>query len=55
MSIDTAIKAAQENMDRYVSSEKDPAQYNISVALRNIAEAVKKLQRDIDIVKAGMK
>lgn len=55
MSAVTAIRAAQDNIANHVSPQRDPALYNISVALLNLAKAIQELQADVDEVNRRVK
>jgi hypothetical protein len=55
MSIQDAIRAAEDNVQNHVSAERDPVMYNVSVALLNIARALQRLQNDVDGIERRQK
>jgi|GEM_PF-6302657 len=55
MSVHDPIRAADDNIQNHVSAERDPAMYNMSVALLNIARALQKLQNDVDVMGRELK
>jgi hypothetical protein len=55
MSLNDAIRAAEDNIANHASSNRDPALYNISIALLNIAKALKRLQSDVDDIHSRVK
>ena len=46
-----AVEACNENMTTYTSATKDPALFNVSLALKGIAAALERLESDIEEVK----
>lgn len=55
MSIIDAINAAEDNIQNHVSAKKDPATYNLSVALLHIARGLQRLQNDVDDLDRDLK
>lgn len=50
MSIQDAINAANDNIQNYVSAQRDPVMFNVNIALLNIAEGIQRLSKDLDKV-----
>lgn len=55
MPIHKAKKAAQENLNRFIDSHKEPAMFNVNVALFNIAEGIEKVLSRVDDLEKRIK
>jgi hypothetical protein len=55
MAIQDAVKAAEDNINNHVSAHRDPAAYNVSVALLNIAQAIQRMESDVGDIERNVK
>ncbi|MEQ1523267.1 MAG: hypothetical protein ABL936_18530 [Aestuariivirga sp.] len=51
ISLQKAIEGMDENMTRYTSAKKDPALFNISLALKTIAQHLYEIEDDVGRIK----
>jgi hypothetical protein len=54
MSTLKAQRALDDNLRHYVSADRDPAMHNLCVALRDLANSIQKIERDVDHLKAAV-